>query len=109
VTIANHFLQLPSNPKVVVLSPPPMSVSIRNAQLASRIPPGVPDRTEENTKMFADTALAAAKQLKESGKDVEGIDLWTAIQSKIDEETPEKYLSDGLHLTAEVELSFDQT
>jgi hypothetical protein len=77
---------------------------MRNADLLSRIPPRQPDRTEEHTKSIAMIGLDVAKELKELGKEVEGIDLWTTLQSRIDAETPEKYLSDGLHLTSEVSL-----
>ncbi|KAH8927864.1 SGNH hydrolase [Atractiella rhizophila] len=86
--------------KLLLVTPPPISASMRAADLASRPIPMALDRTEERTKQFADAVLDVANEL---GEDVAlGVDVWSAIDTKIRQTgRPELYLSDGLHLTVQ--------
>lgn len=99
------MLRLPSSPwhspttQLVLLTPPPVDDTTRNAELASRVPARVPDRDAERTRLFAE----AVKDVGREGK-VPVVDVWGRImQFARDNEGGrlDKYLSDGLHLTAE--------
>ncbi|GAA5854754.1 hypothetical protein JCM5353_007618 [Sporobolomyces roseus] len=81
----------------VLITPPPVDSNVRNNELTSRIPPRVPDRDSEMTRLYAE----AVKQVGQEQK-VHVVDVWTAIDTKAKEAGGlAKYLSDGLHLTAE--------
>jgi hypothetical protein len=82
--------------KFLLITPPPVDAFIRNAELAAREPPRVPDRDSERTRLFAE----AVKEVgMESGVAV--VDCWTAItDAAADDGGLDKYLADGLHLTA---------
>ncbi|KPV75649.1 uncharacterized protein RHOBADRAFT_25820 [Rhodotorula graminis WP1] len=99
------MLRLPSSPwyspstQLVLLTPPPVDDSTRNAELASRTPARVPDRDAERTRQFAE----AVKEVGAQGK-VPVVDVWARIMQFArdnDGGKLDKYLSDGLHLTAE--------
>ncbi|GAA6059519.1 hypothetical protein JCM10212_006017 [Sporobolomyces blumeae] len=103
VTILN-LVRDPSSPYYspetipVLITPPPVDADTRNNELASRNPPRVPDRDSERTRQFA---VAVKEVATEQG--VYCVDVWTAIDDKIKsgEGSMDKYLSDGLHLTAD--------
>lgn len=99
------MLRLPSSPwyspstQLVLLTPPPVDDGTRNAELASRTPARVPDRDAERTRQFAE----AVKEVGAQGK-VPVVDVWGRIMQFArdnDGGKLDKYLSDGLHLTAE--------
>ncbi|SCZ97382.1 BZ3500_MvSof-1268-A1-R1_Chr4-2g07177 [Microbotryum saponariae] len=84
--------------KFLLITPPPVEADVRNNELMSRIPARVPDRDTERTRLFAVAVLEVGQ---EAGVPV--VDTWTAITQRA-AQTPEglsKFLSDGLHLTAE--------
>ncbi|SCV69257.1 BQ2448_2277 [Microbotryum intermedium] len=84
--------------KFLLITPPPVDADVRNNELASRIPARVPDRDTERTRLFAVAVLEVGQ---EAGIPV--VDTWTAITQRA-AQTPEglsKFLSDGLHLTAD--------
>lgn len=81
--------------KFLLLTPPPVDADHRNAELHSRVPPRVPDRDSERTKLFAEA-------VKEVGVEanVPCVDTWTAIMKAAEEDGGlDRYLSDGLHLS----------
>ncbi|BGP37731.1 isoamyl acetate-hydrolyzing esterase [Rhodotorula kratochvilovae] len=99
------MIRLPSSPwyapktQLLLLTPPPVDDGVRNSELASRTPARVPDRDAERTRLFAE----AVKEVGREGK-IPVVDVWGRImQFARDNEGGrlEKYLSDGLHLTAE--------
>jgi len=111
----HHIISLLSSPtspqysprtKYLLVTPPPVNVRMRDADLTTRDPPREPDRTVERTRQFADAVIEVADELEGTlGKDQVGVvDLWTEIDEKAkkaeggEEEGLKKYLSDGLHL-----------
>ncbi|GAA5990115.1 hypothetical protein JCM11641_007072 [Rhodosporidiobolus odoratus] len=82
--------------QLLFLTPPPVDADTRNAELASRNPPRVPDRDAGRTREFAKGVEEVASDLA-----VPVVDTWTAIDAAAQENGLERYLSDGLHLTPE--------
>ncbi|OAV89459.1 hypothetical protein PTTG_06190 [Puccinia triticina 1-1 BBBD Race 1] len=84
---------------VVLITPPPISVALRAANLASRFPDWRPenmDRDPARTRLFAELVCQVAQQ-----KGLPVIDTWTAITKAADESQGglSTFLVDGLHLT----------
>ncbi|GAA6056340.1 hypothetical protein JCM3770_000678 [Rhodotorula araucariae] len=99
------MLRLPTSPwyapetQLVLLTPPPVDDTIRNTELASRSPARVPDRDAERTRLFAE----AVQDVGRAGA-VPVVDVWGRIMQFArdnDGGKLDRYLSDGLHLTAE--------
>ncbi|BGO97481.1 isoamyl acetate-hydrolyzing esterase [Rhodotorula toruloides] len=99
------LLRSPSSPhyspstQIVLITPPPVDAEIRNAELASRDPPRVPDRDRKHTQAFAEAVKEVARDAK-----VPSVDVWTKITATAEQQDGgklDRYLSDGLHLTAE--------
>lgn len=85
------------NTKFLLLTPPPVDEPVRTLDLASRAVPLGPDRDAERTRLFAE----AVKEVgREAGVPV--VDTWTGIMQAAEREGGlERYLVDGLHLSAE--------
>ncbi|KAJ7285684.1 GDSL Lipase/Acylhydrolase [Mycena rebaudengoi] len=98
------LVQSPKSPyyspstRIIVITPPPISTHLRAMDLASRTPALEMDREFETTKAYAEGVKDAV-----AGCDVALVDVWTEIWNAAgaQEEALDKYLSDGLHLTAE--------
>lgn len=85
--------------QIILITPPPISVSLRAADLASRFPDWKPtdmDREVDRTASFADHVKILAA---EEGLPV--LDAWTALTNAAErsEHGLADYLCDGLHLT----------
>ncbi|EGG09914.1 uncharacterized protein MELLADRAFT_71168 [Melampsora larici-populina 98AG31] len=85
--------------QIILITPPPISVSLRAADLASRFPDWTPadmDRDVDRTASFADHVKNLAA---EEGLPV--LDTWTALTNAAErsEHGLADYLCDGLHLT----------
>ncbi|KAG8714709.1 hypothetical protein FRC08_011539 [Ceratobasidium sp. 394] len=93
---------LPTSPwyspttRVLLVTAPPINVTQRNTQLASRNPPLGPDRTHENTKAYAQAVIDVGKK-----RGVPVVDLWAALwkEARETEKGLEPLLPDGLHLS----------
>lgn len=103
LTLLISLVHSPNSPyyspatQILLITPPPVDAEKRNAELASRNPPRVPDRDAENTRRYAEA-------VKEVGRErgVAVVDTWTPINELAEKEGGfERYLSDGLHLTGE--------
>ncbi|PLW48077.1 hypothetical protein PCANC_00837 [Puccinia coronata f. sp. avenae] len=84
---------------IILITPPPISIAMRAANLASRFPDWRPenmDRDPERTRLFAQLVCQVAQQ-----KGLPVIDAWTAITKAADDNPcgSSAYLCDGLHLT----------
>ncbi|KAG8692811.1 hypothetical protein FRC09_010938 [Ceratobasidium sp. 395] len=99
----NTIVDMPTSPtspwyspttRVLLVTTPPINVTQRNAELASRNPPIGPDRTHENTKAYAEAVVDVGKK-----RGVPVVDLWTAIWKAAGETEKglEEFLPDGLH------------
>lgn len=83
--------------QIVLITPPPVDDNKRNAELASRTPARVPDRSAENTRLYALAVMEVGR-----AKGIPVVDAWTPMQAIRDAEgTFDRLLSDGLHLTAD--------
>lgn len=83
--------------RFLLITPPPVDAAVRAADLLSRDPPRVPDRDVEVTRQFAEAVKQVGAQLG-----VPVVDCWTAINDAAQREGGlDKYMADGLHLTAE--------
>lgn len=99
------LIRSPSSPhyspstQIVLITPPPVDAEVRNAELASRDPPRVPDRDRKHTQAFAEAVKEVARDAQ-----VPSVDVWTKITATAEQQDGgklDRYLSDGLHLTAE--------
>lgn len=84
---------------IVLITPPPISIEMRAADLARRFADWKPenmDREPGRTRLFAQLVCQVAQQ-----KGLPVIDAWTAITKAADENPGglSSYLCDGLHLT----------
>lgn len=83
--------------QLLLLTPPPVDAPKRNAELASRAPPRVPDRDAEATRQYAEAVKAVG-----AARGVAVVDTWTPIDALARKEgSLDRFLSDGLHLTAD--------
>ncbi|GAA5978686.1 hypothetical protein JCM10908_004446 [Rhodotorula pacifica] len=81
--------------QLLLITPPPVDASVRNADLANRDPPRGPDRDAERTRQFAEAVKDVAHT---SGLPV--LDAWSLIDAAAKRDGGlGKYLNDGLHLT----------
>ncbi|KAG9003922.1 hypothetical protein FRB94_002767 [Tulasnella sp. JGI-2019a] len=82
--------------RIILVTPPPFSETVRKATLAVRDPPQELDRTASNTKAYAQAVIKLARELK-----LPVIDVYTAIDSAAGgtDEGLDEFFSDGLHLT----------
>ncbi|KAG8876031.1 hypothetical protein FRB98_007503 [Tulasnella sp. 332] len=82
--------------RIILVTAPPFSETVRGATLAARDPPQTLDRTAKNTKAYAEAVLELAKELN-----LPVVDFYTAVDAASGgaDEGLEKFLSDGLHLT----------
>jgi lysophospholipase L1-like esterase len=81
--------------RVILITPPPISVSIRARELAHRNPPQEIDRSHDNTSAYVNATKEIAAALK-----VPLVSAWDAIWAVAKEEAMlAQFLSDGLHLT----------
>lgn len=103
LTTLISLVHSPSSPyyspstKILLLTPPPVDDTKRNAELASRSPPRPADRDAENTRLYVEA-------VKEVGREhgVAVVDTWGAINKLAEKEGGlDRFLSDGLHLTGE--------
>lgn len=85
---------------IMLITPPPISISMRAADCAARFPDWKPenmDRDPIRSRQFAESVCQVAK---ERGLPV--IDCWTSITKAAgDVEGLSRYLCDGLHLTSD--------
>ncbi|KAI9621920.1 hypothetical protein H4Q26_015355 [Puccinia striiformis f. sp. tritici PST-130] len=84
---------------IVLITPPPISIALRAADLTSRFPDWRPqdmDREPGRTRLFAELVCQVAQE-----KGLPVIDTWTAITKAADNSQGglSTYLVDGLHLT----------
>ncbi|BGP53680.1 isoamyl acetate-hydrolyzing esterase [Rhodotorula sphaerocarpa] len=83
--------------QLLLITPPPVDANTRNADLANRHPPRQPDRDSERTRRFAE----AVKEVALASK-LPVLDAWGLIdQAAARDGGLDKYLNDGLHLTAD--------
>jgi isoamyl acetate esterase len=81
--------------RVILITPPPISVSMRTKELAHRNPPQDLDRSHDNTSTYVDATKEVAAALN-----VPFVSAWDAIWAVAKEEAKlAQFLSDGLHLT----------
>lgn len=103
--IQQHDVQTSVNNKdqekalIILITPPPISVSMRAADLATRFPDWKPenmDREPGRTRLFAQSVCQVAQQ-----RGLPVVDCWTAITKAADDVDGglSHYLIDGLHLT----------
>jgi lysophospholipase L1-like esterase len=94
--IVSHIRKQSDETRIILITPPPVSERMREEYQRKRHgkAPGVPTRRNELTKLYADECKKVAEQT-----DVPVIDLWSALQDQPDWDL--KYLSDGLHLSAQ--------
>ncbi|KAK6231239.1 hypothetical protein QUC31_011471 [Theobroma cacao] len=86
--IAMHLKGLSDKTRVMFLSTPP----VNEEQISQTL--GVQGRSNEACQIYSEACLKLCKEL-----DVEGIDLWTAIQQRDDWKTA--CFTDGIHLSSE--------
>lgn len=80
----------------VLITPPPVDASTRTADLAQRDPPRSPDRDAERTRQFSEAVKEVAHQ-----SNLPVLDAWSLVDSAARNDGGlDKYLNDGLHLTA---------
>lgn len=94
---------------IVLITPPPVGIAIRKADVLRRLGPGLPfDRTTERTKSFADACKQVGAEAQAAGVRLSVLDAYTPVyeaamvEGNGDAELGYvKYLSDGLHMTAD--------
>ena len=104
-TNLNKILDLLRSPKspnyspdtqLLLITPPPVDASKRTADLAQRDPPRSPDRDASRTRQFAEAVKEVAHE-----SNLPVLDAWSLIDSAARNDGGlDKYLNDGLHLTA---------
>lgn len=100
---------LPPTTAVLVLTPPPVCLTIRRGDIDARFPGQnlELDRTVERTREYAKAVEEVVQDLKSERKNIACVELHDAMVQKAEELYGEReaglarYLSDGLHLTAE--------
>lgn len=84
--------------RIILITPPPINEHQRKEDLESRDPPLELDRVFDITKQYAEAVKEVGAE-----KQVAVLDVWTSLWEAAgkDQASLSKYLSDGLHLTAE--------
>lgn len=84
--------------RVILVTPPPVNTYQRGADLHSRDPPKLLDRSFETTRKYAEAVVQVG-----SNEGVPVVDIWNAIYDAAgrDEKLLTRFLSDGLHLNAD--------
>jgi lysophospholipase L1-like esterase len=80
---------------IILISPPPVNTYQRGADLQSRDPPKLLDRTFEVTRKYAEAVVDVGERMK-----IPVLDVWTALYDAAgrNERALDKFLWDGLHL-----------
>ncbi|THH10184.1 hypothetical protein EW145_g1484 [Phellinidium pouzarii] len=102
-----HLINMVRNPasawyspetKIILITPPPINTNQRRAELAAKNPPQKLDRAFDVTAEYAETVRRVGAREQISVVDAWQV-VWDAAGQK--EEALSKYLTDGLHVTAE--------
>lgn len=83
--------------RIIIINAPPVNTYQRGAELQSRDPPLLLDRTFETTKLYAEAATGVGEK-----EGIPVVDIWNAIYDAAgrDERALSQFLWDGLHLNA---------
>jgi lysophospholipase L1-like esterase len=82
---------------IILISPPPVNTYQWGADLQSRDPPKLLDRTFEVARKYAEAVVDVGERMK-----IPVLDVWTALYDAAgrNERALDKFLWDGLHLNA---------